>query len=118
MGTVRSIRPRSPGARFPAVRAVRPGGVARDGLDLRLPPPWTVGAVCAQTDPDAFFPEKGGSTAAAKRVCGRCPVIAECLAYALARNERFGVWGGLSDRERRPLARAYRQRQRQERSAA
>jgi WhiB family transcriptional regulator, redox-sensing transcriptional regulator len=67
--------------------------------------PWQEEALCAQTDPEAFFPEKGGSTREAKRVCGRCDVRGECLEYALANDERFGIWGGLSERERRRLKR-------------
>jgi WhiB family redox-sensing transcriptional regulator len=62
---------------------------------------WRLDALCAETDPEAFFPDKGGSTRDAKRVCGGCPVRAECLEYALASDERFGIWGGLSERERR-----------------
>jgi WhiB family redox-sensing transcriptional regulator len=62
---------------------------------------WQERALCAQTDPEAFFPEKGGSTREAKRVCLSCDVRAECLSYALANDERFGIWGGLSERERR-----------------
>lgn len=62
---------------------------------------WQERALCAQTDPEAFFPEKGGSTREAKRVCMACEVRAECLEYALANDERFGIWGGLSERERR-----------------
>ena len=62
---------------------------------------WQERALCAQTDPEAFFPEKGGSTREAKRVCLACEVRAECLEYALANDERFGIWGGLSERERR-----------------
>ena len=73
--------------------------------DEALPLPWQVEALCAQTDPEAFFPEKGGSTREAKRVCGRCDVRGECLSYALAHDERFGIWGGLSERERRRLKR-------------
>ena len=64
---------------------------------------WQERALCAQTDPEAFFPEKGGSTREAKKVCTRCEVRAECLEYALAHDERFGIWGGLSERERRKL---------------
>ncbi|XNZ00534.1 WhiB family transcriptional regulator [Micrococcus luteus] len=64
---------------------------------------WQVDALCAQTDPEAFFPEKGGSTRDAKKVCGSCPVRQECLDYAMANDERFGIWGGLSERERRRL---------------
>lgn len=64
---------------------------------------WQERALCAQTDPEAFFPEKGGSTREAKRICLGCEVRAECLEFALARDERFGIWGGLSERERRRL---------------
>lgn len=67
---------------------------------------WQADALCAQTDPEAFFPEKGGSTREAKRVCLSCSVRTECLEYALAQDERFGIWGGLSERERRKLKRA------------
>ena len=66
---------------------------------------WQERALCAQTDPEAFFPEKGGSTREAKKVCTGCDVRGECLDYALAHDERFGVWGGLSERERRKLKR-------------
>jgi WhiB family redox-sensing transcriptional regulator len=66
---------------------------------------WQDRALCAQTDPEAFFPEKGGSTREAKKVCSGCEVRAECLEYALANDERFGIWGGLSERERRKLKR-------------
>jgi WhiB family redox-sensing transcriptional regulator len=66
---------------------------------------WQERALCAQTDPEAFFPEKGGSTREAKKVCTQCEVRAECLEYALAHDERFGIWGGLSERERRKLKR-------------
>ena len=80
--------------------------------ELSTPSPWTVlatdddwrqDALCAETDPEAFFPEKGGSTREAKRVCSGCSVRAECLESALANDERFGIWGGLSERERRRL---------------
>lgn len=66
---------------------------------------WQERALCAQTDPEAFFPEKGGSTREAKRICLGCEVRDECLDYALANDERFGIWGGLSERERRRLKR-------------
>ena len=66
---------------------------------------WQEEALCAQTDPEAFFPEKGGSTREAKKVCTGCDVRMECLEYALENDERFGIWGGLSERERRKLKR-------------
>src|SRR4051794_12857165 len=77
-----------------------------EGIDLLGDAPeWQERALCSQTDPEAFFPEKGGSTREAKRICGRCDVKAECLEYALGHDERFGIWGGLSERERRKLKR-------------
>nr|MDQ3611070.1 WhiB family transcriptional regulator [Actinomycetota bacterium] len=51
-------------------------------------------------------PEKGGSTREAKRICVGCDVKGDCLEYALGQDERFGIWGGLSERERRRLKRA------------
>jgi WhiB family redox-sensing transcriptional regulator len=64
---------------------------------------WQADSLCAQTDPEAFFPEKGGSTREAKKICSSCEVRAQCLEYALQNDERFGIWGGLSERERRKL---------------
>ncbi len=64
---------------------------------------WQERGLCAQTDPEAFFPEKGGSTREAKKVCLTCDVRQDCLEYALENDERFGIWGGLSERERRKL---------------
>ena len=64
---------------------------------------WRDEALCAQVDPEIFFVEKGGSTAPAKRVCAACAVRAECLQFALETDEMHGVWGGMSERERRRL---------------
>ncbi|OZM74014.1 hypothetical protein CFN78_06925 [Amycolatopsis antarctica] len=72
-------------------------------LELPQPPAWMTGALCAQTDPEEFYPEKGGSTAAAKRICQACDVRVVCLAYALDRGERHGIWGGVSERDRRAM---------------
>src|SRR3954447_20396446 len=74
-----------------------------DGEAIEEEPNWQERALCAQTDPEAFFPEKGGSTREAKKVCLGCDVRGECLEYALQNDERFGIWGGLSERERRKL---------------
>jgi WhiB family redox-sensing transcriptional regulator len=68
-------------------------------------PEWQDLALCAETDPEAFFPEKGGSVREAKKVCRKCEVRAQCLEYALENDERFGIWGGLSERERRHVKR-------------
>jgi WhiB family transcriptional regulator, redox-sensing transcriptional regulator len=79
-------------------------GVAGAYSDFEEDPlAWQADALCAQTDPEAFFPEKGGSTRDAKKICTGCDVKAQCLEYALANDERFGIWGGLSERERRKL---------------
>lgn len=66
---------------------------------------WMDDAACAQVGSEMFFPEKGGSTREAKRICGGCDVRAECLEYALKNDERYGIWGGVSDRDRRKLKR-------------
>ena len=79
------------------------GGLTELLLGLAGSTGWWFEGVCAQTDPEVFFPEKGGSVREAKAVCARCPVRAQCLAHALAHGERFGVWGGLSEPERRRL---------------
>jgi WhiB family transcriptional regulator, redox-sensing transcriptional regulator len=60
--------------------------------------------LCAQTDPEVFFPEKGGATREAKKVCSECGVQPECLEWALSTGQRFGVWGGHSERERRAMS--------------
>jgi hypothetical protein len=62
-------------------------------------------ALCAQTDPEIFFPIKGDQGAAqkAKDICRQCEVQKDCLAWAVANNEEFGIWGGLTPKERRGL---------------
>jgi WhiB family redox-sensing transcriptional regulator len=66
---------------------------------------WQTRANCMGVDPDLFFPERGASTREAKEVCRGCVVREDCLEYALANGEKFGIWGGLSERERRRLRR-------------
>jgi WhiB family redox-sensing transcriptional regulator len=66
---------------------------------------WQERALCAQTGADFFFPEPGSSLRDAKRICGMCEMRAACLDYALRHDERFGVWGGLSEQERLRLVR-------------
>ncbi|MDQ1575119.1 MAG: WhiB family transcriptional regulator, redox-sensing transcriptional regulator, partial [Microbacteriaceae bacterium] len=83
------------------VRLGVPG--VRSNINDDNPLAWQSDSLCAQTDPEAFFPEKGGSTRDAKKICATCEVKAQCLEYALANDERFGIWGGLSERERRKL---------------
>ncbi|MDQ2725527.1 MAG: WhiB family transcriptional regulator [Acidimicrobiales bacterium] len=77
-------------------------------LDLLLQKPepvWQRRANCMGVDPDLFFPERGASTREAKEVCRGCVVQEDCLEYALANGEKFGIWGGLSERERRRIRR-------------
>ena len=69
-------------------------------------PDWKSHANCMGVDPDLFFPERGMSTREAKEVCRGCVVREDCLEYALANGEKFGIWGGLSERERRRIRRA------------
>ena len=71
---------------------------------------WQADALCAQTDPEAFFPEKGGSTRDAKRVCAQCEVREQCLKWAIEHDERFGIWGGMSERERRRYKKEHKER--------
>ncbi|MCU1437168.1 MAG: whiB [Naasia sp.] len=85
------------------VRLGVPGVRKNNDLDEDAALAWQADALCAQTDPEAFFPEKGGSTREAKKICTSCEVRSQCLEYALQNDERFGIWGGLSERERRKL---------------
>jgi WhiB family transcriptional regulator, redox-sensing transcriptional regulator len=66
---------------------------------------WQEQANCLGVDPDLFFPERGASTKEAKSVCRACEVRTDCLEYALTNSEKFGIWGGLSERERRRVRR-------------
>lgn len=61
--------------------------------------------VCAQTDPEQWFPEKGGSNAYAKAMCNDCPLKDPCLQFALLNNEIYGIWGGVAPRARQQMAR-------------
>jgi WhiB family redox-sensing transcriptional regulator len=67
---------------------------------------WQSRANCMGVDPDLFFPERGASTREAKEVCRGCVVRQDCLDFALDNGEKFGIWGGMSERERRRLRRA------------
>ena len=77
-----------------------------------LPATWRDHAGCLGSDPDMFFPIGStgavlGEIQAAKAVCESCPVIEECLRYALVTNQESGVWGGTTEEERRRLRRAW-----------
>lgn len=81
-------------------------------MQIRLIPvkerAWVEKSNCLNLDPEIFYPTDGASTAVAKAICRTCPVRAECLEYALTNGERFGVWGGRSERDRRKMRRARR----------
>ena len=64
--------------------------------------------LCRQSDPEAWFPERSDKATLAKRICRQCDVQERCLEYALANNERFGIWGGMSETERKRMRRANR----------
>ena len=66
--------------------------------------PWVDEALCAQTDPEIFHPGKGQSSRDAAAICGRCPVTADCLDWAL-RHKESGIWGGTSENQRKHLRR-------------
>ena len=66
---------------------------------------WQDFANCKGADQDLFFPERGASTRKAKAICGACSVREDCLEFAITNGERFGIWGGLSERERRKIRR-------------
>ncbi|MFZ3597590.1 WhiB family transcriptional regulator [Streptomyces sp. BH104] len=78
---------------------------------------WLDRAACVEEDPDLFFPVGTTGPAvddveAAKEVCRRCPVIMDCLRWAVATGQTTGVWGGTSENERAGLLRAERRRAR------
>lgn len=92
----------------------RPAGEPRR-VDLPEPftfqdrPAWFDRAACQGMNPDLFFTERGESTAQAKAVCRSCPVREACLELALSSPiERFGIWGGASERERKTMRRSRR----------
>ena len=66
-------------------------------------------ANCVDKEQDLFFPERGSSTVKAKQICSECKVREECLEFAVERKERFGIWGGKSERERRAIRRERRE---------
>ena len=80
----------------------------RNDLIFQPAPAWRALAACRGVDPELFFTERGESTGDAKAICRDCDVRADCLEYALANKEKFGIWGGLSERERRKLRQARR----------
>jgi WhiB family transcriptional regulator, redox-sensing transcriptional regulator len=90
------------------------GGTANGGT-LTIPGRWAERALCAGADPDAWFPDRSRrqSLTLAKRICGHCPVRAECLDYALSGADTWagisnGIWGGTTPRDRAQIRRRQR----------
>jgi WhiB family transcriptional regulator, redox-sensing transcriptional regulator len=84
---------------------------ARPASDSR--PDWRDGAACRDADPDLFFPDGDIRSArakvkTAKLICRGCPVRTICLSWALASDQEHGIWGGLTEDERRRLHRRSR----------
>ncbi|CCM62526.1 Transcription factor WhiB (modular protein) [Candidatus Microthrix parvicella RN1] len=82
-----------------------PAPMDDDAIDEPEEAGWQLEANCLGVDPDLFFPERGASTKEAKAVCKGCVVREDCLEFALQNGEKFGIWGGLSERERRRIRR-------------
>jgi WhiB family redox-sensing transcriptional regulator len=76
-------------------------------IDLAEPEAWTDSALCAQIDPEIFFPNKGDvvKAATARRICGDCPVSTQCLTAAMEEDQRWGIWGGYTAHERYKMKR-------------
>jgi len=64
---------------------------------------WRQRAACLSADPDLFFPDRGESAEPARQVCAQCPVRQPCLEFAISHGIMHGIWGGLTERERRAL---------------
>jgi len=69
---------------------------------------WRQRAACRGVDPDIFYPVSDDDAEEAKAICASCPVRQSCLEYSLSAREREGVWGGLTERERRRIVRQHR----------
>lgn len=69
---------------------------------------WKQRAACRGVSPSLFFSDYGGDSRQAQEICAKCPVRHQCLAYSVAHNEEFGVWGGMGEKARRKLHRNYR----------
>lgn len=88
--------------RVPVKRVTLPTPTVRGD---ETPDAWMASALCTETDPEIFTGDQGDTTAPAKRICAKCPVIGACLQWALDHDEQFSVWGGLAPKERKALKR-------------
>lgn len=66
---------------------------------------WANSGRCSGVDPDLFFPERGQDAGPAKALCRQCPVRAACLSWALDTGQKHGIWGGMTESQRRRLRR-------------
>jgi len=79
---------------------------------------WRELAACRGTDLEVFFPERGESAGPARQLCARCPVRQPCLDYAITNRITYGIWGGLTERERRALRSGWLRASRRDRDQA
>lgn len=84
--------------------AQKPLNVERWRMNAKFDEEWTLRAACAQRSPDELFVQ-GAAQRQAREVCFDCPVRLECLVDALDNRIQYGVWGGMTERERRALLR-------------
>lgn len=97
---------------MPDINPLRQAAYAPTGVQPIHALPWADDALCAQHDPELWFTDSEDPDfnsqrrvreAVAKDICKGCPVAAECLAYALSSDQRYGIWGGLAAWERRQM---------------
>ena len=88
-------------------RRATPDGRWGEVLELAVrpfePATWRDRAACVGAEREVFFPTQGEDVRRAKAVCAACPVRADCLDYAMRWDIRYGIWGGLSEKQRRRL---------------
>lgn len=87
-------------------QADQPGG--HPGAFTPDQPPEFEDGLCREHDPDMFFPNKGEANKGARQVCGRCDIRELCLEWALEHNQRWGIWGGTTEAQRRRIKRERR----------
>jgi len=88
-----------------------PPGVPQRSTKLNFPEAeldWQTDAACTNLPLEVFYPERGVVSAVARRVCSSCEVRTACLEYALKHHEKYGIWGGLGETDRRALKRQRR----------
>ena len=99
-----------PGNVSPLTHLLDPLGESQD---------WRQEGMCAQTDPDLFFPDRGDSRSRklAKEICADCPVAQQCLDFALETDQEYGIWGGTTALDRRRIREAESRKRRRRRAS-